>query len=116
MRNRRFCQNEPIAKFTQTETNPKQKKSLDVSCERETLYIIFVRFQETEWKQFQSDLLMTVRVANDFKTEAQRELERLVSENKVARDRIRLLEDQMHSLKGESRARETGSCWVHIAL
>ncbi|XP_050552910.1 cytospin-A isoform X9 [Spodoptera frugiperda] len=54
---------------------------------------------EAEWKQFQSDLLMTVRVANDFKTEAQRELERLVSENKVARDRIRLLEDQMHSLK-----------------
>ncbi|XP_047538490.1 uncharacterized protein LOC125072051 isoform X2 [Vanessa atalanta] len=55
---------------------------------------------EAEWKQFQSDLLMTVRVANDFKTEAQRELERLVSENKIARDRIRLLEDQMHSLKG----------------
>ncbi|XP_068623919.1 cytospin-A-like isoform X2 [Battus philenor] len=58
---------------------------------------------EAEWKQFQSDLLMTVRVANDFKTEAQRELERLVSENKMARDRIRLLEDQMHSLKGVSR-------------
>ncbi|VVC97792.1 unnamed protein product [Leptidea sinapis] len=55
---------------------------------------------EAEWKQFQSDLLMTVRVANDFKTEAQRELERLVSENKIARDRIRLLEDQMHSMKG----------------
>ncbi|XP_072934224.1 uncharacterized protein spdi [Epargyreus clarus] len=55
---------------------------------------------EAEWKQFQSDLLMTVRVANDFKTEAQRELERLVSENKVARDRIRLLEDQIHSMKG----------------
>lgn len=54
---------------------------------------------EAEWKQFQSDLLMTVRVANDFKTEAQRELERLVSENKIARDRIRLLEDQIHSLK-----------------
>ncbi|CAH0595213.1 unnamed protein product [Chrysodeixis includens] len=63
---------------------------------------------ETEWKQFQSDLLMTVRVANDFKTEAQRELERLVSENKVARDRIRLLEDQMHSLKAiPPRSEET---------
>ncbi|CAG4932055.1 unnamed protein product [Colias eurytheme] len=59
---------------------------------------------EAEWKQFQSDLLMTVRVANDFKTEAQRELERLVSENKMARDRIRLLEDQMHSLKGLNRS------------
>ncbi|XP_045770649.1 cytospin-A-like isoform X8 [Maniola jurtina] len=57
---------------------------------------------ETEWKQFQSDLLMTVRVANDFKTEAQRELERLVSENKASRDRIRLLEDQIHSMKEDT--------------
>ncbi|XP_063541442.1 uncharacterized protein LOC134750227 [Cydia strobilella] len=59
---------------------------------------------EAEWKQFQSDLLMTVRVANDFKTEAQRELERLVSDNKAARDRIRALEDQIHSLKGVDRS------------
>ncbi|XP_050668380.1 cytospin-A isoform X5 [Leptidea sinapis] len=65
---------------------------------------------EAEWKQFQSDLLMTVRVANDFKTEAQRELERLVSENKIARDRIRLLEDQMHSMKAmPPRSEETSS-------
>nr|XP_049699391.1 titin homolog isoform X2 [Helicoverpa armigera]XP_049699392.1 titin homolog isoform X2 [Helicoverpa armigera]XP_049699393.1 titin homolog isoform X2 [Helicoverpa armigera] len=66
---------------------------------------------EAEWKQFQSDLLMTVRVANDFKTEAQRELERLVSENKVARDRIRLLEDQMHSLKGVDRSESMDSVY-----
>ncbi|KAM3964041.1 LOW QUALITY PROTEIN: uncharacterized protein ACR2FA_002088 [Aphomia sociella] len=64
---------------------------------------------EAEWKQFQSDLLMTVRVANDFKTEAQRELERLVSENKIFRDRIRLLEDQIHSLKGVSKSRSVDS-------
>lgn len=51
---------------------------------------------------------MTVRVANDFKTEAQRELERLVSENKSARDRIRMLEDQIHSLKGKKRKRNVG--------
>ncbi|XP_075983762.1 uncharacterized protein LOC142981622 isoform X2 [Anticarsia gemmatalis] len=66
---------------------------------------------EAEWKQFQSDLLMTVRVANDFKTEAQRELERLVSENKIARDRIRLLEDQMHSLKGIDRSESVDSVY-----
>ncbi|CAH0758368.1 unnamed protein product [Diatraea saccharalis] len=64
---------------------------------------------EAEWKQFQSDLLMTVRVANDFKTEAQRELERLVSENKIARDRIRLLEDQIHSLKGVNKSESVDS-------
>ncbi|XP_052752052.1 golgin subfamily B member 1 isoform X3 [Galleria mellonella] len=64
---------------------------------------------EAEWKQFESDLLMTVRVANDFKTEAQRELERLVSENKILRDRIRLLEDQIHSLKGDNKSQSLDS-------
>merc|ERR1719517_418761 len=33
-----------------------------------------------EWKQFQADLLMTVRVANDFQTEAQQNLEQKSSE------------------------------------
>ncbi|KAJ0173257.1 hypothetical protein K1T71_011433 [Dendrolimus kikuchii] len=64
---------------------------------------------EADWNQFKSDLLMTVRVANDFKTEAQKELERLVSENKTARDRIRLLEDQIHSMKGVDRSESMDS-------
>ncbi|KAJ2940296.1 hypothetical protein O0L34_g11869 [Tuta absoluta] len=64
---------------------------------------------EAEWKQFQSDLLMTVRVANDFKTEAQRELERLVTENKLSRDRIRALEDQIMQLKGINKSGSTDS-------
>jgi cell division protein FtsB len=56
--------------------------------------------QSTEWGQFQSDLLMTVRVANDFKTEAQQELEKLVLENKSLRDKLRGLEAQVEKLKG----------------
>jgi cell division protein FtsB len=56
--------------------------------------------QSTEWDQFQSDLLMTVRVANDFKTEAQQELEKLVLENKSLRDKLRGLEAQIDKLKG----------------
>ncbi|PNF37013.1 hypothetical protein B7P43_G08061 [Cryptotermes secundus] len=55
----------------------------------------------TEWDQFQSDLLMTVRVANDFKTEAQQELEKLVLENKSLRDKLRGLEAQIDKLKGQ---------------
>ncbi|XP_076166952.1 uncharacterized protein LOC143146525 isoform X2 [Ptiloglossa arizonensis] len=51
-----------------------------------------------EWEQFQTDLLMTVRVANDFKTEAQSELERVVMENKVQRDKLRALEAQLDKL------------------
>jgi cell division protein FtsB len=59
-----------------------------------------VMLQCTEWDQFQSDLLMTVRVANDFKTEAQQELEKLVLENKSLRDKLRGLEAQIDKLKG----------------
>lgn len=54
--------------------------------------------ESTEWKQFQNDLLMTVRVANDFKTEAQSELERVVMENKTQRDKLRSLEAQLEKL------------------
>lgn len=43
---------------------------------------------------------MTVRVANDFKTEAQHELEKLVLENKSLRDKVRSLESQLDKLKG----------------
>lgn len=55
--------------------------------------------ESLEWEQFQSDLLMTVRVANDIKTEAQIELERLVLENKQLRDKIISLETEVDKLK-----------------
>ncbi|XP_076377680.1 uncharacterized protein LOC117227090 isoform X2 [Megalopta genalis] len=55
-----------------------------------------------EWEQFQTDLLMTVRVANDFKTEAQSELERVVMENKAQRDKLRALEAQLDKLNKAS--------------
>lgn len=42
---------------------------------------------------------MTVRVANDFKTEAQQELQNLVMENKAQRDKVRALETQLEKLK-----------------
>lgn len=54
--------------------------------------------QQSEWEQFQNDLLMTVRVANDLKTEAQSELQRLVLENKQLRDKIKILETKIQTL------------------
>ncbi|XP_017791275.1 PREDICTED: cytospin-A isoform X2 [Habropoda laboriosa] len=61
-----------------------------------------------EWEQFQTDLLMTVRVANDFKTEAQSELERVVMENKAQRDKLRALEAQLDKLnKGQNGSEST---------
>lgn len=41
---------------------------------------------------------MTVRVANDLKTEAQSELQRLVLENKQLRDKIKILETKIQTL------------------
>ncbi|XP_016845627.1 cytospin-A isoform X3 [Nasonia vitripennis] len=58
--------------------------------------------ESAEWQQFQTDLLMTVRVANDFKTEAQSELERVVLENKAQRDKLRALEAQLDKLNNMS--------------
>lgn len=51
-----------------------------------------------EWQQFQNDLLMTVRVANDFKTEAQVDREQLVLDNNTLRGKIRLLEQEIDKL------------------
>ncbi|KAG7212091.1 hypothetical protein KM043_012443 [Ampulex compressa] len=64
--------------------------------------------ESAEWEQFQTDLLMTVRVANDFKTEAQSELERVVMENKAQRDKLRALEAQLDKL---SKGSPTMSCY-----
>uniref|UniRef100_A0A1A9UUB4 Calponin-homology (CH) domain-containing protein n=1 Tax=Glossina austeni TaxID=7395 RepID=A0A1A9UUB4_GLOAU len=48
-----------------------------------------LRKQEAEeWQQFQSDLLMTVRVANDFKTEALTAREQLILDNKTQKEKI----------------------------
>lgn len=43
---------------------------------------------------------MTVRVANDLKTEAQHQAEELIAENKILKERIKSLEAQIDKLKG----------------
>ncbi|XP_023220441.1 cytospin-A-like [Centruroides sculpturatus] len=52
-----------------------------------------------EWQRFQADLLTTVRVANDFKTEAQQDVERLAVENKQLKEKIESLESEYEKLK-----------------
>lgn len=61
------------------------------------------KFENEEWKQFQADLLMTVRVANDFKAEAQRAHEQVQLENKTLRNRIRALEQEIIKLNKGKR-------------
>ncbi|XP_059479559.1 cytospin-A-like isoform X6 [Neocloeon triangulifer] len=55
--------------------------------------------ENDEWIQFRSDLLMTVRVANDFKTEAQQQLAKLVVENKALKEKNRSLEAELTKAK-----------------
>lgn len=57
--------------------------------------------ENEEWEKFQNDLLTSVRVANDFKTEAQQELQKIIMENKAHRERVRQLEAQIDKLKGK---------------
>lgn len=60
---------------------------------------ISIRRQENEeWEQFQQDLLISVRVANDFKTEAQLAHEQLALDNKLLREKIRGMETQIEKL------------------
>uniref|UniRef100_T1PFR9 Calponin-like protein n=1 Tax=Musca domestica TaxID=7370 RepID=T1PFR9_MUSDO len=68
-----------------------------------------LRKQEAEeWQQFQADLLMTVRVANDFKTEALSAREQLVLDNKTQKEKIRMLEQQIEKLtKQQQQQTET---------
>ncbi|XP_050712560.1 cytospin-A-like isoform X4 [Eriocheir sinensis] len=65
--------------------------------------------KEEEWQQFQNDLLMTVRVANDFKTEAQHERERLEQENLVLKEKVKTLETEKTKESIESATRQTRS-------
>ncbi|KAK3868393.1 hypothetical protein Pcinc_026200 [Petrolisthes cinctipes] len=55
--------------------------------------------QVEEWEQFRNDLLITVRVANDFKTEAQHDVERLNQENTALKDRLRQLANDLEKAK-----------------
>nr|XP_023011898.1 uncharacterized protein LOC111502138 isoform X1 [Leptinotarsa decemlineata]XP_023011899.1 uncharacterized protein LOC111502138 isoform X2 [Leptinotarsa decemlineata] len=63
--------------------------------------------ETADWEKFQDDLLTSVRVANDFKTEAQQELQRMILENKAFRDREKQLRAEIEKLKGESIKRGT---------
>lgn len=56
------------------------------------------RLENEEWEQFQQDLLISVRVANDFKTEAQQAHEQLALDNKLLREKIRGMEAQIEKL------------------
>ncbi|KAM7349968.1 sperm antigen with calponin homology and coiled-coil domains split discs isoform 2-T4 [Cochliomyia hominivorax] len=92
---------------TQKHLSEMERKLNDTQTQLEDLQQL--RKQEIEeWQQFQSDLLMTVRVANDFKTEALSAREQLVLDNKTQKEKIRMLEQQIEKLtKQQQQQTET---------
>jgi hypothetical protein len=91
---------------TQRNLNESEQKIADLENELSELKKT-KQEQEEEWEKFQNDLLTSVRVANDFKTEAQQDLQKLIMENKAGRERIKQLEAQIDKLKGGSRRAST---------
>ncbi|CAH0549408.1 unnamed protein product [Brassicogethes aeneus] len=86
---------------TQRNLSETENKHMELSAEIEEIKKL--RKEETEdWEKFQDDLLTSVRVANDFKTEAQKDLQKFILENKVLRDKLRQLESQIDKIKGSS--------------
>jgi cytospin len=70
------------------------------------------RQENEEWEQFQQDLLISVRVANDFKTEAQLAHEQLALDNKLLREKIRGMESQIEKLN----KRKYSFRWLHFDI
>ncbi|XP_063927359.1 uncharacterized protein LOC135140650 isoform X4 [Zophobas morio] len=91
---------------TQRNLNESERRVMDLENELVELKKT-KQEQEEEWEKFQNDLLTSVRVANDFKTEAQQDLQKLIMENKASRERIKQLESQIDKLKGTSSPPKT---------
>ncbi|XP_072394355.1 uncharacterized protein spdi isoform X2 [Diabrotica undecimpunctata] len=89
------------AVLSETQRNLSEAERKNMILESEVDELKKQRSEENEeWEKFQDDLLTSVRVANDFKTEAQQELQRMILENKQYRDRERQLKAEIDKLKG----------------
>lgn len=72
-------------------------------CERAEQQLAYEReafdSQQKQWQTFQNDLLTTVRVANDLKSEAEQQSEQLRAHNRNLCEQVAQLESELHSLK-----------------
>lgn len=59
--------------------------------------------EQAEWKQFQRDLLTTVRVANDFKQETLAECKKLQFEKHVLEEKLLSYEGELHKCKNDNK-------------
>ncbi|KAL3272111.1 hypothetical protein HHI36_022573 [Cryptolaemus montrouzieri] len=93
--------------LAETQRNLSESERKIISLENELADIRKLRREENEeWEKFQNDLLTSVRVANDFKTEAQQDLQKMIMENKEHRDKVRQLEAQLDKLKGPTSSED----------
>lgn len=82
-----------------------QKTVDDLTIEKERIRkelgdLLHAKEQEAdEWRQFQSDLQVAVVVANDFKMEAQEDIERLTAENSQLREKLTNLSQEVEKIR-----------------
>lgn len=82
----------------QKQLNSEKSRCFALTTELEEVRCRFNE-RQIEWKAFQDDLLTTVRVANDFKTEAQETVEKIVLKNRKLTERVNELESENAKLK-----------------
>ncbi|XP_018568252.1 uncharacterized protein LOC108908637 isoform X2 [Anoplophora glabripennis] len=95
------------AVLSETQRNLSEAEGKNMVLESELQELKKVRTEEVEeWEKFQNDLLTSVRVANDFKTEAQQDLQRMILENKSLREKERQLKSEIEKLKGDKKSKK----------
>ena len=57
--------------------------------------------EQEDWKQFQHDLQRAVVIANEFKTEAQEEMDRIIADNQLMQDKIAVLQKELEVAHSE---------------
>lgn len=73
-----------------------KSKDLSELCEKWSM-------EQSEWKQFQKDLLTTVRVANDFKQDTLDECKKLQNERLMLEERLQSLDSELQKVKSENK-------------
>ncbi|KAI5696252.1 hypothetical protein M8J75_010423 [Diaphorina citri] len=75
------------------------QNSLNITSKRLSEETNLRCIENEEWQEFQRDLLTTVRVANEFKSETAQKLESVLIENKQLKEKNRTLTSQLDKLK-----------------
>ncbi len=84
----------------ETELRNIKFRNMELEVESKELRSRFIEEKE-EWHQFQTDLQMAVKIANNFKTEAQEDMEKTIADCAFYKERCQTLEEESSALHDE---------------